>query len=144
MSGADPVLPTSWRVEVPLTRPELPVDGAADRDGDGLSALLEYALGTSDTDPASGWDAIDYSVETEGDDSFFEVRFRPDPLVVDVVIQPEATFELEVPEWRADLLVEVGGAGDGDGFAGWRSFRLVRAIGRNAVGFVRLGVLSGR
>ena len=57
-----------------------PANPSSDEDGDGLSALLEYAFGTSDSDPTKGPGA-------------FKVQVSPDNLSVSigVIIDPSAT-----------------------------------------------------
>ena len=61
-------------------------DPDADKDGDGLSALLEYALNTNDEDPGSGPGAI--SVSDVDDEIIIQFTARPDT--------PDLRYEVEV------------------------------------------------
>ncbi|MEZ5323649.1 MAG: CotH kinase family protein [Verrucomicrobiales bacterium] len=84
---ADTQLPQSWTASsAPNGTPgtgegsTFPTNPDADNDADGLSALLEYAFGSSDNDPTDGPGA-------------FNVRISPDNLSIDisVTIDPAAT-----------------------------------------------------
>lgn len=76
---------------------------AADADGDGLSALLEYALGTSDTDASSGPGAFSGEVRT---------------LTVDGATADYAVFTVTMPRRLASVDYEVEVS---DGLGEWRS-----------------------
>jgi len=79
-------------------------DPEADQDQDGIVALLEYALGTSDQDPQSGPNAISLSVSNN--EIVFQFTARNDA--------PDLTYEVEVSsnlsDWDsgADLVLEDG------------------------------------
>lgn len=138
---SNPNLSTSWRSQIPQPKPVAPIDGNADRDQDGLNALLEYALGTRDDDPDSGWETIQYSVERvdiEGvTDDHFVIRFLPNPTVTDVVIVPEAITHLDDIGWQAGLLTEVK---DSENSQGWKAYHTRHSIQRQNQTFVRLHV----
>ena len=61
-----------------------------DRDRDGIPALVELGLGTSDNDPASGHDRI--LISASG------IRFRHDPTAVGVLIGLE--YSTDLIQWR--------------------------------------------
>lgn len=63
----------------------------ADADGDGLAALLEYALGTSDADAQSGPNSIqaEFATGTQA-----QLRFRRQAGIDDVQVQVESTVDL--------------------------------------------------
>ncbi len=77
-------------------------DPQADRDGDGKSAYLEYAAGTSDEDPADGpvvWLAVQ-SIEVGGvSDDYFTVSFGRDLQAGDVEVIPQVSTNLV--DWNA-------------------------------------------
>ena len=61
----------------------------ADADSDGLSALLEYALNTSDEDPRSGPDAISLGVSGDAVVLQFSVRAEAPDITVEVEVSSD-------------------------------------------------------
>jgi hypothetical protein len=94
----DPNNPAAWRLSAepngtPGGTDSLSFSGIAteDRDGDGFPALLEYALGTSDLDPASGPGNLNAALDANGNLTLsFPRRLSAD----DVMLQCEATEDL--------------------------------------------------
>lgn len=139
--GADLNLATSWRSLEPSLIPARPTNPSADIDQDGLSALLEYALGTSDRDPDSGRDAIQTTIETIETDlgrgDYFFLRFKTNEEALDAIIEPESSTRLESLFWRRDHLIEIS---EPDTGADWRSFRTRFPIQPNSQFFIRLRI----
>ncbi len=87
MSGPDPSDPRNWRASLtaggsPGSIPSTGFTGdpTADADKDGLNALLEYALGTSDHDPADGPSSIlPVLMAGAGGTEFFELHLSTNP-----------------------------------------------------------------
>jgi len=71
-----------------------------DADGDGLSTLLEYALGTSPVVP--GTSVLSAAPDAEG---YLVIRFQHDPRAVDVVVTPEISTGLS--GWSRSGLTQV-------------------------------------
>ena len=101
--------PANWRRSVKLNGSpgeddSIPFTGIAtdDIDGDGFSALFEYALGTSDTEPTPsplGFRFVDFAGENP-DDRFFFVQVRHRIGTDDAVWIPEISADLE--SWSSD------------------------------------------
>ena len=70
-------------------------DAGTDQDRDGRSALLEYAYGTSDQDPADQNHGLSVQMSRGG---FLEVVFPRDSAAEDVQVQIEVSENLE--EWK--------------------------------------------
>ncbi len=66
-------------------------DPAEDRDADGFPAIVEYALGTSDTDPAAGLGAVEASVLLDGT---LTLSFPRNVLADDAPLTCEASMDL--------------------------------------------------
>ncbi|MBT5706832.1 MAG: hypothetical protein HOI66_10965 [Verrucomicrobia bacterium] len=140
--------PKSWRALSPLSgigsnpgssaRPE---NEEADLDRDGLSALLEYALGTSDTDPQSGPSAITYSVEALKDGPkdvfYFFIRFQTNPEAHSTVIIAELSSNLSETNWATEQLIAQV---DEQTPSNWRSFRTNAPISSTEQMFIRIRV----
>ncbi|MEW6158284.1 MAG: lamin tail domain-containing protein [Verrucomicrobiota bacterium] len=62
-----------------------------DADNDGLPAIVEYALGTSDTDPASGIDGLETRLDGSG---VFSVNVPRNQLAGDVRVMVETSVDL--------------------------------------------------
>ena len=140
--------PKNWRAQAPLSgddvrpdSPGRPANGEDDSDRDGLSALLEYALGTSDADPKSGPNAIAYSVETleEGPDDvfYFFLQFQTNPDAPSTDIIAELSSDLNGSAWTAEPLLPF--INDQIG-SNWKSFRTKAPISSAQQMFIRLRV----
>lgn len=70
---------------------------AADHDGDGLSNLLEYALGTSPTDPADGHAGPQVEIIEVGGDRHLLLTVNRDPDAVGVAWQIETSDDIGLP-----------------------------------------------
>ena len=101
--------PKNWRRSVELNGSPgeddaIPFEGIAtdDIDGDGLSALFEYALGTSDTDPTPNpldFRFVDFA-GADPDDRFFFVQVRHRIGTDDAIWIPEISADLQL--WSSD------------------------------------------
>lgn len=142
-SPTNPNLPTSWHSLEPSLTAIRPSNPNADQDNDGLSALLEYALGTSDRDPSSGREAIQSSIETveaeSGLGNYFFLRFQSNPEALGVVITPESSSRLESLFWRRDQLIDLS---DSDDRPDWQAYRSRFPIQPDSQFFVRLRVVT--
>ncbi|HIG28326.1 MAG TPA: hypothetical protein EYQ50_11210 [Verrucomicrobiales bacterium] len=70
-------------------------DPFEDRDEDGLPSLIEYALGTEDQDPTSGWDAISYGTSSGFPDSEgFEFRIARSLTATGIDLEIETSSDL--------------------------------------------------
>jgi hypothetical protein len=136
----------SWHAQSPHAEvdpgiPGRPVNGDQDLDQDGLSALLDYALGTSDTDPLSGPGAITYSVEAlEGgsDDVFyFFIRFQTNLEARATAIIAELSKDLNESNWDSEPLFPVVNEQIA---SNWRPFRTKAPISSSQKMFVRIRV----
>jgi hypothetical protein len=103
-------------------------DPAADVDGDGWPAVLEYALGTSDTDPSSGPGALTAGLDAFGN---FTLTFPRNLHADDVTLVIEASEDLFV--WYEAGLIASEYVGGGIARETWG----VQALGKPAV-FLRL------
>ncbi len=70
-----------------------PANPSADKDGDGLSALLEYAFGTSDNDPTKGPGA--FKVQASPDNLSVSISITVDPSVNGLSITLEQSDDLQ-------------------------------------------------
>lgn len=64
----------------------------ADQDGDGLSALLEYALGTKDHDSTSGHDSLQPGFSSTG---YFQMVLTRNLAADDITLQVESSLDLK-------------------------------------------------
>jgi len=103
----------------------------ADLDGDGLPAVLEYALGTSDTDPSSGPGALAANVDASGN---FTITFPRNLQADEVTLLAEASEDLFT--WSRAALLASENSGAGIARETWG----VQAAGKPAV-FLRLRVV---
>ncbi len=115
-------------------------DPAADLDGDGFNALLEYALGTSEATAGDALSRVSASLEPfppGATESFLSIRFRSrqdDPPTV--IMRPEISDDLVT--WRGDatlVLVSTDPHGDGTATVRYRSGAPATASGTQ---FIRL------
>jgi hypothetical protein len=89
-------------------------DPLADTDQDGLSALVEYALGTSDTDPSSGPGAIIWGFDPQGS---FTLGFPRNLRADDVTLRAE--FSIDLLNWIPADLRSIRSLGDGTALQTW-------------------------
>jgi hypothetical protein len=101
---------------------------SADVDGDGWPAVLEYALGTSDTDPSSGPGALTAGFDALGD---FTLSFSRNLRADDVALVVDASEDLLA--WYEARLIATENIGEGIARETWG----VQALGRPAI-FLRL------
>jgi hypothetical protein len=89
-------------------------DPGADIDHDGLPALVEYALGTSDTDPASGPDVVHAGLDNSGR---FVVTLHRNLRADDALMWVEASNDLA--GWFAAALLSTRVNPDGTATETW-------------------------
>ena len=80
----------------------LSFDGVAniDRDGDGLEALVEHALGTSDADPGSGLDRVRGEI-LSGE---FRYSYTVSRNATSVKVRPEVSLDLNTWSQNSELV----------------------------------------
>ena len=113
-----------------------------DLDGDQVRALLEYALGSSDTDPTSGRNLYQISTTeiTDGinDGVYPSLTYTRNLAADDAILQVEHSTDLETWEDASDgavILVSETANGDGTTTVIWRSTTPINAAPRQ---FLRL------
>ncbi len=116
-AAPDHALPESWTASAPSPGAEGAIgftgDPLADSDADGLAALIEYALGTSAADPASGPGAFAPGIDAGGRSTFTYQRSLASS---DVALVIETTADLELWQTAAEAgLQEVARIDNGDG-----------------------------
>jgi hypothetical protein len=142
-TNPDPDKPTNWRVSsAPLgtpgrvgDSPGFVGDPLADADGDGLTALLEYALGTPDTDANQGSGVVSLSQDPGNDDALL-FQFQVNGAASDVAFHVEGSDHLA--NWvdaGAELISDLP---DAIGGTRTRTYSVPRSGKRNL--FVRLRV----
>ncbi|HUF62421.1 MAG TPA: chitobiase/beta-hexosaminidase C-terminal domain-containing protein [Verrucomicrobiales bacterium] len=137
---------THWRASASMGgtpgRIETDDPTTIDQDGDGLSAFLEYALGTSDTDPASGPASFSLRqelLEIDGQTSpYWIFETSRNPAATHVVFILEVSFDLKTWEDAVALFDSAGLGEPSPGAVKWRSRNPVTA-GDSAL-FLRLRV----
>lgn len=138
-SAPDPANSQNWQPLSPGTDGSLPDLAQTDRDQDGLNARLEFALGTSDDDPQSGWDAIQLTVEPieQGQPTplHFFLRYRTNPIATGIRIQPEQSTHLFPAEWARQTLIPLPPSALTEG---WRGYRTEQPIRPDSQSFIRL------
>ena len=85
-----------------------------DADGDGLPAFVEYAFGTSDSDPMSGPGVVTAGFDTEGR---FTVTFPRNLRADDAVITVEYSADLSA--WFPTVLLSTRTTGGGTAIETW-------------------------
>ncbi|MFT4546683.1 MAG: hypothetical protein ACI9MB_000626, partial [Verrucomicrobiales bacterium] len=100
-TNPDPSDPTNWRVSLAVggtpggtDAVTFSGDPAADGDGDGLSALAEHALGSSDADSSSGAGATSSGAVDVGGAIHPTFSYRLNPAVEDVLLTVETSSDL--------------------------------------------------
>ncbi len=109
-SNPDHGVATNWRASAAFNgNPNASDTGApfagipdADEDNDGLNAFTEHALGTIDTDAASGPASVTTSLDLDADGYHLRVSHRVNLAAEDVVITPEVSTNME--DWTVDPL----------------------------------------
>jgi hypothetical protein len=99
-------------------------DPHADNDGDGLPRLLEHALASSDEDPASGPDAIGFSVESftivDVTNDYLVFAFRRNLAAEGVRYTIEQSSDLVNWEAGGAILLDERNLGDGTAIVRYR------------------------
>jgi hypothetical protein len=122
-SNPDPSIPSNWRASsAPGGTPgedeatsTFTGDPSADDDGDGLSALIEYFLGSSDSDASSGSAATSTgAVESDGA-SYPTFSYRSDPSVGDITATVETSLDLATWVDASADLVQIESSANPDG-----------------------------
>jgi hypothetical protein len=127
--------PDAWRSTVSLNE----VPGAfaqttfsgiatADSDGDGLPALLEYALGSTDADANSGPDSISLAIDLGGN---LQLAVHRNLVADDVVLSVE--FSDDLVQWTRGRMIRTSNLGNGVASETW-----VDSLNRAEVLFARL------
>jgi hypothetical protein len=113
--------PAAWRISVTTNGTPGGIDTTlfageplADTDQDGLPALVEYALGTSDTDPASGPGAVTWVFDPQGS---FALRFPRNLRADDVTLRAE--YSIDLLNWTPGYLSATVPLGDGTAIQTW-------------------------
>jgi hypothetical protein len=127
--------PEAWRPsisadEIPGAYAQTAFAGVAtaDADGDGLPALLEYALGSSDSDASSGRDALQLAVSSVGD---LELVVNRNLQCDDVILSVE--FSGDLHQWTRGRMITREILENGLAAETW-----VDSLGRTDVLFARL------
>jgi hypothetical protein len=132
----------AWKVQqfgsVSAAQSALAAD-AADYDGDGVSNLVEYALGSNPTksDPAS---LPVTKIETVDGGSYLTLTFRrPRPAPVDITYLVETTATLGANSWQAAVMVTGYPLDNGDGTETVKA-RASQPVTANAQSFIHLRI----
>jgi hypothetical protein len=127
--------PDAWRTtvssnEVPGAFAQTTFTGiaGADADDDGLPALLEYALGSSDTDANSGPNSISISIDPGGN---FQLIVHRNLLADAAALSVE--FSEDLLQWTRGRMIKTSNLGNGLASEVW-----VDALSRTKVLFARL------
>lgn len=141
--------PTSWRTSTALDGTPNDSDSEtlvgpplADEDKDGLEALLEHALGTSDSNAANGSPIVASLAEHKNEgvtDTYLTLTFRRSLAADDVVLVPELSYDF-INWWRGDNMFELESEenqGDGTSILVYRTVKPFDAE-KNPQAFVRL------
>lgn len=103
---ADAAAPESWTASaLPHGTPGTgegkapPADPDADEDGDGITALLEYAFGTSDRDPSEGSAA--FSIQTTATGNNVSVSLDPDVTGITFTLEQSSDLQNWLPSTAA-------------------------------------------
>ena len=147
-SNPDHGLPTNWRSSAGLggspgsSDTQMFIgDPIADDDRDGLTRLLEYAIGSSDANPASGLNAIGCDIEsfTVSDltDYYLVFSFRRNLAAEGIRYTVEHSSDLRSWNANAAVLIDETNLGDGTAMVRYRNPAPKPASGR---GYLRLKV----
>ena len=134
-------LPGSWRSSAVLggspgssDTQAFAGDPQADNDGDGLPRLLEHALASSDDDPASGPDAIGFSVESftiaDVTDDYLVFAFRRNLAAEGIRYTVEHSPDLLGWEAGSAILIDESNLGDGTAIVRYRNLAPLSDSGR--------------
>ena len=114
-------------------------DPAADADGDGLSALVEYALGSSDSDSTSGADATSSGSVEIGGASYATFSYQSNLAAEDVNRSVESSGDLETWTDADAQLVELSSVVNPDGTV-TKTLRLATPLTDDSKQYFRLRV----
>jgi hypothetical protein len=143
-TNPDPTVATNWRASTEIGGSPGGSDGttftgdpAADDDQDGLDALVEYALGSDDTDASSGPGAFSTGSLMVGESNYATFSYRYNPAAADAILTVQASINLADWEDESAGIVEVDSVTHADGTV-TKTMRRIVPISEDSVRYFRL------